>query len=108
MVRSTLVVLLAVLAAASVVAGCGGSEGKGGGPGEQEDTGSGSGSTSEAKAEETTRGSSEGGEGQLMQVDVASPVNGTSYVAPLTEVFGEVFIGENSFIASNTILRAAP
>jgi len=103
-----LVVLLAVLVAALIVAGCGGSEDKGGAPGEQEDTGSGSGSASEAKGGETTRGSSEGGEGQLMQVDVASPVNGTSYVAPLTEVFGEVFIGENSFVAANTILRAAP
>jgi len=79
---------LAVLVAALIVAGCGGSEDKGGAPGEQEDTGSGSGSASEAKGGETTRGSSEGGEGQLMQVDVASPVNGTSYVAPLTEVFG--------------------
>ncbi len=49
-------VLLAVIAAALTVAGCGGSEDKGGAPGEQEDTGSGSGSASEAKGGETIGG----------------------------------------------------
>ncbi|PLS84696.1 MAG: hypothetical protein CYG60_16550 [Actinobacteria bacterium] len=29
-------------------------------------------------------------------------------MAPLTEIFGEVLIGERSFVASNTILRASP
>ncbi len=29
-------------------------------------------------------------------------------MSPLVEIFGDVFIGENSFVAGNTILRAAP
>src|SRR3712207_3123489 len=35
-------------------------------------------------------------------------VYGSSYVGPLTEVFGDVSIGKKDFIASNTVLRAAP
>src|SRR5918992_3632252 len=35
-------------------------------------------------------------------------VYGTSYVGPLTEIFGDVSIGEKDFVASNTVLRAAP
>ena len=35
-------------------------------------------------------------------------VFGSSYVGPLTEVFGDVAIGQKDFIASNTVLRAAP
>lgn len=35
-------------------------------------------------------------------------VYGTSYVSPQVEHFGDVFIGAGSFIAGNTILRAAP
>jgi carbon dioxide concentrating mechanism protein CcmM len=53
-------------------------------------------------------GSAENGEGELTPVDVSSPVHGSSYVAPLVEVFGDVRIGEHSFVASNTILRASP
>ncbi len=89
MMRRVLIILLAMLAAALIVAGCGGDE------------------TAQQGAE-TTGASTEGGEGQLTRVDATNPVVGTSYVAPLTEVFGEVFIGENSFVASNTILRASP
>jgi hypothetical protein len=37
-----------------------------------------------------------------------SPVVGTSYVSPLVELYGDVFIGERSFVAGNTVLRAAP
>ena len=37
-----------------------------------------------------------------------SPVFGTSYVSPLVELYGDVFIGERSFVAGNTVLRAAP
>ena len=33
---------------------------------------------------------------------------GTSYVSPLVEVFGDVYIGKQSFVASNTVLRVAP
>ena len=35
-------------------------------------------------------------------------VYGTSYVSPLVEVFRDVYIGERSFVATNTVLRAAP
>ena len=38
----------------------------------------------------------------------SSPVVGTSYVSPLVELYGDVFIGERSFVAGNTVLRAAP
>lgn len=65
---------------------------------------------SEEKAQagsQEEEGSSEsgGGEGQLTRVDDSSPVQGTSYVSPLVEIFGDIFIGENSFVAGNTILR---
>jgi len=33
-------------------------------------------------------------------------VYGTSFVNPLVEMFGEVYIGEGSFVAGNTVLRA--
>ena len=108
-------VLLAVIAAALVVAGCGGSEDKGGASGEQEDTGSGSASeatkggetTAEEKAGGETTGAAEGG-GELMAITPGEAVFGTSYVSPLVEIFGDVFIGERSFVAGNTVLRAAP
>lgn len=32
----------------------------------------------------------------------------SSYVGPLTEIFGDVYIGQKDYVASNTILRAAP
>jgi carbon dioxide concentrating mechanism protein CcmM len=35
-------------------------------------------------------------------------VYGTSYVGPLTEIFGDVYIGQKDFIASNSVVRAAP
>jgi carbon dioxide concentrating mechanism protein CcmM len=35
-------------------------------------------------------------------------VYGTSYVGPLTEIFGDVYIGKKDFIASNSVVRAAP
>ncbi len=38
----------------------------------------------------------------------ASPVVESSYVSPLTEVYGDVFVGKESFVASNSVLRAAP
>ncbi|MBA2714713.1 MAG: carbonate dehydratase [Rubrobacteraceae bacterium] len=35
-------------------------------------------------------------------------VYGTSFVGPLTEIFGNVYIGQKDFIASNSVIRAAP
>ncbi len=43
-----------------------------------------------------------------MAVVPGEPVVGTSYVSPLVEWFGDIRIGEKSFVASNTILRASP
>jgi len=48
----------------------------------------------------------EGGPRQISQT--SSPVAGTSYVSPLVELYGDVYIGEDSFVAGNTVLRAAP
>lgn len=48
-------------------------------------------------------------DGRLTRVDLGNgPVVGTSYVSPLVEVFGDVRIGERSFVAGNTVFRAAP
>jgi carbon dioxide concentrating mechanism protein CcmM len=48
-------------------------------------------------------------DGRLTRVGrPASPVFGSSYVSPLTEVFGDVFVGQENFIAINSILRASP
>ena len=34
--------------------------------------------------------------------------NGSSYVSPLTEIFGDIFVGQENFIATSSVLRAAP
>lgn len=53
-------------------------------------------------------GSPEGG-GQLGHIGrPASPVVGSSFVSPLASIYGDVFIGQGSFVAANTIMRAAP
>lgn len=122
-------VSLAVLAAAMTgfVAACGGGgeqeaqQGGQGGGSQEEQAQSGGGSTTAGSTGGGTTGGMQGGttggmqggttggeSGQLMPVDPGVPVVGTSYVAPLTEIFGDVLIGERSFVASNTILRAAP
>ncbi len=88
--KVTLVGLL--LAFAGLAAGCGVSAA-------QEDT-SGEATTGE--------GGSSGGGGAQQISQTSSPVIGTSYVSPLVELYGDVFIGERSFVAGNTVLRAAP
>jgi carbonic anhydrase/acetyltransferase-like protein (isoleucine patch superfamily) len=48
-------------------------------------------------------------DGRLTRVGrPASPMFGSSYVSPLTEVFDDVFVGQENFIAINSILRASP
>lgn len=86
MFRRALVVLMSVLVAASIVAGCGGEEAVE--PGDQE--------------------AEEAGSGQegLHHVQPGRAVYGTSFVNPLIEMFGEVYIGEESFVAGNTVLSA--
>jgi carbon dioxide concentrating mechanism protein CcmM len=86
MFRRALVVLMSMLVAASIVAGCGGEEAVE--PGDQE-------------AEEA--GSAQEG---LHHVQPGRAVYGTSFVNPLIEMFGEVYIGEESFVAGNTVLSA--
>ncbi len=56
--------------------------------------------------EEPEPGASSAGLQQISET--RSPVVGTTYVSPLVEVYGDVFIGEESFVAGNTVLRAAP
>ncbi|CAA9474196.1 MAG: hypothetical protein AVDCRST_MAG25-2273 [uncultured Rubrobacteraceae bacterium] len=122
--RKALLALLAASVAASVAA-CGGGGGEqaaqesgGQEASTQEQAQSGGGSTGGGFAGGgstgggTTggmQGGTTGGEsGGLMRVEPGNPIVGTSYVAPLVELFGDVRIGERSFVASNTILRAAP
>lgn len=87
------VTFLSLIAVTAVlVAGCGVSAA-------QEDT-----SGEATTAEEGSSGG--GGDQQISETN--SPVFGTSYVSPLVELYGDVFIGERSFVAGNTVLRAAP
>ncbi len=53
-------------------------------------------------------GSAQGGGGLTYIGREPMLVYGSSYVGPLTEVFGDVSIGQKDFIASNSVLRAAP
>ena len=82
-VKTTLLPLIAVTAV--LVAGCG-----------------------VGAAQEDTSGGSSEDQGTNRISETSSPVIGTSYVSPLVELYGDVFIGERSFVAGNTVLRAAP
>jgi carbon dioxide concentrating mechanism protein CcmM len=53
-------------------------------------------------------GSAKGGEKPIYIGRKPMVVYGTSYVGPLTEIFGDVYIGQKDFIASNSVVRAAP
>ena len=35
-------------------------------------------------------------------------VNDSSYVSPLTEIFGDVFVGQDNFVAASSVMRASP
>ncbi len=66
---------------------------------------------SETAQEEKMRSGSNstGGREELTTIGrPATPVFGSSYVGPLTEIFGDVSIGQENLIVSNTVLRAAP
>ena len=117
--RKALLALLAASVAASVTACGGGGEQAAQQPsGDQEASSqqqaqSGGASTSGASTGGGTTGGMQGGttgaeSGALQRVEPGNPIVGTSYVAPLVELFGDIRIGEKSFVASNTILRAAP
>lgn len=48
-------------------------------------------------------------EGELTRVKQGQAAYGeNTYISPLAEVFGEVFVGTGVFVASDTVLRAAP
>src|SRR3990170_1891341 len=81
MVRKVVVLLLLSVILALLVAACG------------------------SEAEESSTEDSE----QLTRLGrTATPVFGSSYVSPLTEIFGDVYMGQESFISASTVLRAAP
>ena len=103
--------LLSVAFAAALIAGCGGGGQQSGGGGE----GGNQASSGQDAGGGETGGSAGGGEttaameGELSQVSrFQEPVYGTSFVSPLAEIFGDVSIGERSFVAGNTVLRAGP
>ena len=62
--------------------------------------------TAEGSAQQPVSGEGSGGAQRIGRA--ATPVFGSSYVSPLTEVFGDVFVGQENFVASNSILRASP
>ena len=48
-------------------------------------------------------------EGELTRVEQGQVAYGeNTFISPLAEVFGEIFVGTGVFVASNTVLRAAP
>lgn len=54
-------------------------------------------------------GSATGQEGEKTPIGrPASPVVGSSYVSPLTSIYGDVSIGREDFISASAVLRAAP
>ena len=97
MIRKASLPFLAVVLAALVI-GCGGGEQPGGGAAPEEGGQAGGGGETTATMD-----------GELNRVSrFQEPVIGTSYVSPLAEIFGDVSIGERSFVAGNTVLRAGP
>ena len=53
-------------------------------------------------------GSAQGSDGLTYIGRKPMLVYGSSYVGPLTEIFGDVYIGKKDFVASNSVMRAAP
>jgi len=63
----------------------------------------------DAQGSQQQQGSTEGGEQPAnigRHADVV--INESSYVSPLTEVFGDVFLGQDNFVAASSVIRAAP
>lgn len=79
---------------------------------------------SETQQDADAQGSQERQQKQQQQQEAGSPgggeqptnigrqpgvvYNGSSYVSPLTEIFGDVFIGQENFVAASSVMRAAP
>lgn len=93
MVRRILLGLMFV--AAALTAGCGAAAQEG--------------NEERKKNGEASKEGSPGGGPLLTHVEAGEPIiEGSTYVSPLAEVFGDVYIGERSFVAGNTVLRAHP
>jgi carbon dioxide concentrating mechanism protein CcmM len=62
-----------------------------------------------AQGSQQQSGSTEDG-GQLTNIGRHADVvhNESSYVSPLTEIFGDVFVGQENFVAASSVIRAAP
>ncbi len=61
-------------------------------------------------AQKNERAAATAGGAQLTNIGRHADVvyNESSYVSPLTETFGDIFIGQDNFIAASSVLRAAP
>lgn len=93
MVRRILLGLMFV--AAALTAGCGAAAQEG--------------NEERKKNGEASKEGSPGGGPLLTHVEAGEPIiEGSTYVSPLAEMFGDVYIGERSFVAGNTVLRAHP
>jgi carbon dioxide concentrating mechanism protein CcmM len=104
MIRKKVMPLSILLVAGLLVlaGACGSEEG-------QKDGGKKGGSSSK-KSEQagSSQGDAQGGSKLTYIGSKPMLVYGSSYVGPLTEIFGDVYIGKKDFIASNTVVRAAP
>src|ERR671932_477888 len=102
MVRKTVapssILLIVILSLSVLVGACG-----------PESSQKGGGDHGGSAPQQGEQASGSGGGGQLTYIGrQPRVVYGTSYVGPLTEVFGDVYIGKQDFVASNSIVRAAP
>jgi carbon dioxide concentrating mechanism protein CcmM len=93
---------LSVVALMALVAACGSET-------QQDADAQGSQERQQKQQQQQEAGSPGGGEQPTnigRQPDVV--YNGSSYVSPLTEIFGDVFIGRGNFVAASSVMRAAP
>ena len=110
MIRRMLLIFL-VAGATAMLAGCGeGAEQQsetGGKGGSLENTAEQGQDGQQGQAVGETPGGAEDG-GQLTIIRPGESVYGTSFINPLVELYGNVYVGQRSFVAGNTVLRAAP
>src|SRR5918994_2816055 len=102
--KTNIPISILLIASLLALAGACGSE-----EGQKEDGGNKGGSSSDKSEQAGSSGGGTKGGGELTYIGRKPMlVYGNSYVGPLTEIFGDVSIGEKDFVASNTVLRAAP
>ncbi len=65
---------------------------------------------SQQQQQQQQQAGSAGGDGQLTNIGREPMVvyNESSYVSPLTEIFGDVLIGQDNFVGPSSVIRAAP